>query len=126
MPERDNPPSADALALAAAKAAKKGPPPVHLWNPPFCGAIDMRIARDGTWFYMGTPIGRPEMVKLFASVLRRDGDDYFVEDLDGPFEHVDVPVRDGVECSGVDGNAHGSFTPQPGDGRTPLTFPRTS
>jgi len=91
MPERDNPPSADALALAAAKAAKKGPPPVHLWNPPFCGAIDMRIARDGTWFYMGTPIGRPEMVKLFASVLRRDGDDYF---LVTPVEKVAITVDD--------------------------------
>ena len=51
-------PSADTLAAAAKAAGQKGPPPVHLWNPPFCGDIDMRIARDGTWFYLGTPIGR--------------------------------------------------------------------
>ena len=43
---------------AAAGKAPAGPPPVHLWNPPFCGDLDMRIARDGTWFYLGTPIGR--------------------------------------------------------------------
>ena len=49
--------------------ARKGPPPVHLWNPPFCGDLDMRIAADGTWFYLKTPIGRPALVKLFASVL---------------------------------------------------------
>src|ERR1700710_567652 len=55
-----------------ATAAGKGLPPVHLWNPPFCGDIDMRIASDGTWFYGGTPIGRPALVKLFASVLRKD------------------------------------------------------
>jgi hypothetical protein len=47
-------------------------PPVHLWNPEFCGDMDMRIARDGQWYYMGTPIGRPEMVRLFSSVLRYD------------------------------------------------------
>lgn len=91
MPERDKPPSADALALAAARAARKGPPPVHLWNPPFCGDIDMRIAADGTWFYMGAPIGRPEMVRLFASVLRRDGDAYF---LVTPVEKVGIRVDD--------------------------------
>mgnify|MGYP001094136130 CR=1 FL=1 len=56
----------------AAKA--KGPPPVHLWNPPFCGDIDMRIARDGTWYHEGRPIGRPAMVRLFATVLRREPD----------------------------------------------------
>ena len=56
----------------AAKA--KGPPPVHLWNPPFCGDIDMRIAADGTWYYMNSPIGRKPLVKLFSSVLRRDDD----------------------------------------------------
>jgi len=49
-------------------------PPVHLWNPDFCGDMDMRIARDGQWYYMGTPIGRPEMVHLFSTVLRYDQD----------------------------------------------------
>ncbi len=52
----------------------RGPAPVERWNPPFCGDIDMRIAADGTWFYGGTPIGREAMVRLFASVLRRDDD----------------------------------------------------
>ena len=55
-----------------------GLPPVHLWNPPFCGAIDMRIARDGTWYYLGTPIGRKPMVRLFSGIIRRDGIDYFL------------------------------------------------
>src|SRR6202790_3153136 len=61
---------------AALPREKRGPPPVHLRPPPFCGDIDMRIASDGTWFYQKTPIGRPALVKLFASVLRRDGDRY--------------------------------------------------
>lgn len=69
----------------------KGLPPVHLWNPPFCGDIDMRIARDGTWFYLGTPIGRKPMVKLFSSVLRKDGDDYF---LVTPVEKLGIRVDD--------------------------------
>src|SRR5215217_3642629 len=63
----------DTIAGAANEATRKGPPPVHLWNPPFCGDIDMRIAADGTWFYHGTPIGRPALVKLFAGVLKREG-----------------------------------------------------
>src|SRR3990167_2142878 len=72
-------------------ADKKGFPPVHLWNPPFCGAIDMRIARDGSWFYLGTPIGRKPMVKLFSTIIRRDGDDYF---LVTPVEKVGIKVDD--------------------------------
>lgn len=84
-------------------AAKRGPPPVHLWHPPFCGDIDMRIARDGTWFYQGTPIGRPALVKLFSQILRREGDAYFlvtpVEKVgitvdDAPFLAVDFEVED--------------------------------
>lgn len=73
------------------KAEKKGLPPVHLWNPPFCGDLDMRIARDGSWIYQGTPIGRPAMVRLFSSVIRRDGDDYF---LVTPVEKVGIKVDD--------------------------------
>ncbi len=72
-------------------ADKKGFPPVHLWNPAFCGAIDMRIARDGTWFYLGTPIGRKPMVRLFSGIIRRDGDDYF---LITPVEKVGIQVDD--------------------------------
>lgn len=85
------PPSAEALAAAAQGASKRGPPPVHLWNPPFCGDLDMEIRRDGTWFYLGTPIGRPALVKLFSSIIRRDGDDYF---LVTPVEKVGIRVQD--------------------------------
>jgi hypothetical protein len=84
-------PSAEGLAASVTAATKKGPPPVHLWNPPFCGDIDMRIARDGTWFYLGTPIGRAPLVKLFSSILRREGDAYF---LVTPVEKVGIRVDD--------------------------------
>jgi hypothetical protein len=77
--------------LAHIPTAKKGLPPVHLWNPEFCGHIDMRIARDGTWFYQGTPIARPAMVKLFSGILRRDGDEYV---LVTPVEKVGIVVDD--------------------------------
>lgn len=85
-------PSAESLASSARAAAKsRGPAPVHLWDPPFCGDLDMRIARDGTWFYLGTPIGRIELVKLFSSILKREGDDYF---LVTPVEKVGITVED--------------------------------
>ena len=85
-------PSADGIAASARAASKgKGLPPVHLWNPPDCGDLDMRIARDGTWFYLGTPIGRFELVKLFSSILRKDGDAYF---LVTPVEKVGITVDD--------------------------------
>jgi hypothetical protein len=85
---------------------KKGPPPLHLWNPPFCGDLDMRIATDGTWYYLKTPIGRPALVKLFASVLKREGDKYFlvtpVEKCgitvdDAPFLAVEMKIGDGAQ-----------------------------
>jgi len=81
----------EAIAGVAREAARKGPPPVHLWNPPFCGDLDMRIASDGTWFYLKTPIGRPALVKLFASVLKREGDKYF---LVTPVEKCGIVVED--------------------------------
>ncbi len=83
--------SAESLAQAARAAAKKGPPPVHLWNPPFCGDLDMEIRRDGTWFYLGTPIGRHGLVKLFSSILKKEGDAYF---LVTPVEKVGIRVVD--------------------------------
>ncbi len=84
--------TADSIAAAAGAAAKtRGPAPVHLWNPPFCGDLDMRIARDGTWFYLGTPIGRKPLVKLFSTILRKDGDSYF---LVTPVEKVGITVDD--------------------------------
>jgi len=84
-------PSAESLAESARAAKSGGLPPVHLWNPPFCGDLDMRIARDGTWFYLGTPIGRKELVRLFSTILRKDGDDYF---LVTPVEKVGITVDD--------------------------------
>lgn len=89
--ESQIPPSAEGIAAAARAVSSKGLPPVHLWNPPFCGDLDIRIARDGTWFYLGTPIGRPELVRLFSTVLRRDGDDFF---LVTPVEKVGIKVDD--------------------------------
>ena len=78
--------------LAQIPASKdKGLPPVHLWNPDCCGDIDMRIARDGTWYYLGTPIGRKPMVRLFSTIIRRDGDDYF---LVTPVEKCGITVDD--------------------------------
>jgi hypothetical protein len=62
-----------------------------LWNPPYCGEIDMRIAADGTWFYCGSPIGRPALVKLFASILRKDDDRHV---LVTPVERVGIAVDD--------------------------------
>jgi hypothetical protein len=88
-----------AAATDAAKAsstekgspAAKGLPPVHLWNPPFCGDLDMRIASDGTWFYMGTPIGRPALVRLFSTILKREDGKHF---LVTPVEKVGIRVDD--------------------------------
>lgn len=85
-------PNAESIAASARAAAKgRGIPPVHLWNPPHCGDLDIRIARDGTWFYMGTPIGRPELVRLFSTILRKDGDSYV---LVTPVEKVGITVDD--------------------------------
>jgi uncharacterized protein len=81
----------DGLTQAARKAGRAGLPPVHLWNPAFCGDIDMRIAADGTWFYMGTPIGRPALVRLFSTILRKDEDRYV---LVTPVERVGIRVDD--------------------------------
>jgi uncharacterized protein len=84
-------PDAAALAAAASAAAGKGLPPVHLWNPPYCGDIGMRIAADGTWFYQNSPIGRPAMVRLFSTILRKDPDRHV---LVTPAEMVLVEVED--------------------------------
>ena len=81
----------DRLMAALGGAKGRGLPPVERWNPPFCGDLDMRIAADGTWFYLGTPIGRPALVKLFSSVLKREGDDYF---LVTPVEKIGLKVED--------------------------------
>lgn len=117
-PQKSVKPSAEGLAAAAGKATKKGPPPVHLWNPPFCGDIDMEIRRDGTWFYLGTPIGRLPLVKLFASILKREDGKYF---LVTPVEKVGIRVVDApfvaVDCevSGTGADQVLCFTTNVGD-----------
>lgn len=72
-------------------AAGRSLPPVERWNPAHCGDIDIRIARDGTWFHQGSPIGRKELVRLFSTILRRDGDDYV---LVTPAEKMRIAVED--------------------------------
>lgn len=81
----------DALMAAARAGGGKGPAPVELWNPPDCGEMDMVIRADGTWTYMGTPITRPALVKLFASVLTREGGRFV---LKTPVEKVGIRVED--------------------------------
>ena len=93
MPERRDPLEAQGMSLkdlAAAIGDRGGPPPVDLWNPSHCGNSDMRIARDGTWYYRGSPIERPAMVRLFATVLRREPDGSHV--LVTPVEKLAIDV----------------------------------
>ena len=97
----------DVNALAS-KFEGKGLPPVDKWNPPFCGDLDMRIARDGTWFYLGSPIGRKRLVRLFSTVLRHDADGKYY--LVTPVEKIGITVDDApfvaVEMT-VDGAGEG-------------------
>ena len=90
----------EGLTAAAQQASKqagttesteKALPPVHLWNPPYCGDLDIRIASDGTWFYLGTPIGRPALVRLFSTILKREDGKHF---LVTPVEKVGIRVDD--------------------------------
>ncbi|MEP9354055.1 DUF1285 domain-containing protein [Xanthobacter sp. KR7-65] len=96
----------DALLEAARAAGGRGPAPVERWNPPDCGEMDILIRADGSWLYMGTPIGRPALVRLFASVLAREGERFVlktpVEKVgikveDAPFLAVDMAVEDAAE-----------------------------
>lgn len=105
-------PSAESLA-ASAKAAQsagkpRGLPPIHTWNPPFCGDIDMRIARDGRWFYEGSTINRPALVRLFSSILKQEDGKYF---LVTPVEKVGITVDDAPFVA-VDAEARGDATAQ--------------
>ncbi len=114
-------PSAEGLAATAKRAGAKGPPPVHLWNPPHCGQIDMEIRRDGTWFYQGTPIGRAGMVRLFASILRHDPEGHV---LVTPVEKVGIRVQDApfvavdFEVTGAGEDQAITFTTNLGDRAT--------
>ena len=90
------PPPADLTGLTLAQlaqlAAEKKLPPVEQWNPSHCGNSGMRIARDGTWYHEGSPIGRPAMVRLFSTILRREPDGSYV--LVTPVEKLDIEVED--------------------------------
>lgn len=114
-------PSADGIAASIKATKARGLPPVHLWNPPFCGDLDMRIARDGTWFYLGTPIGRFELVKLFSSILKFENGKYY---LVTPVEKVGIAVDDApfvavdFEVTGTGRDQHLTFTTHVGDSVT--------
>ena len=105
--------------IARAGRAGKGAAPVEKWNPPFCGDLDMEIRRDGTWFYLGTPIGRAALVQLFSTVLRKDEDGrtYLVT----PVEKVGIRVEDApfvaveVDASARDGEQVLTFRTNVGD-----------
>jgi hypothetical protein len=94
MPAPPPPPDLAGLSLAeiARLAEEKRLPPVESWNPDHCGASDMRIARDGTWYHADSPIGRPAMVRLFSNILRREPDGAHV--LVTPVEKLDIAVED--------------------------------
>lgn len=89
----DNNRNPDALAESIKQSAKsaKGLPPVHLWNPPLLGDLDMRIARNGEWFYQGSVISRPQLVNLFSSILLYEEDSYY---LVTPVEKWRIEVED--------------------------------
>src|SRR3954447_21310219 len=94
MPMAPAPDDLAALSLAdiARLSADKKLPPVEQWNPTHCGDSDMRIARDGTWYHQGSPIGRAAMVRLFSTILRREADGSFV--LVTPVEKLSIEVED--------------------------------
>lgn len=94
MPSPAPPPDLTGFSLAeiVRMAEEKKLPPVEKWNPSHCGDSAMRIARDGTWFHEGSPIGRMPMVRLFSTVLRREPDGRFV--LVTPVEKLDIEVED--------------------------------
>ncbi len=117
-PVKPEVPSAEGLAAAAGQAARKGPPPVHLWNPDYCGDLDIEIRRDGLWFYLGTPIGREPLVRLFASILKREEGKYY---LVTPVEKVGIRVQDvpfiavDAEATGVGAGQELTFSTNVGD-----------
>ena len=108
-----------AVAEAATQAPRtgeggRGLPPVHLWHPAHCGDIDIVIRRDGTWMHENSPIGRPELVRLFSTVLRKDPDGYC---LVTPVEKLSIQVEDlpfrAIAVTGADGVL--GFTTDVGD-----------
>jgi uncharacterized protein len=99
-------------------ASGRALPPVETWHPAHCGDIDIRIARDGTWFHQGSPIGRKELVRLFSTILRKDGEDYV---LVTPAEKMRITVEDApflavlMDAEGEGAGQMLSFTTNVGD-----------
>ena len=122
MPET-TPPPADLAGLGLAEIARLAEerrlPPVEKWHPTHCGDSAMRIARDGTWFHEGSPIGRPAMVRLFSTILRREPDGSHV--LVTPVEKLDIAVEDApfvaveLKSEGVGENRSLAFRLNTGD-----------
>ncbi len=95
----------EAIAQAAQAGVTRGVAPVHLWNPPRCGAIDIRIRADGLWLHEGSPIGRQPLVRLFSTVLRKDADGFV---LVTPSEKLTIVVEDAPFIAvGVDSSKSG-------------------
>lgn len=94
MPAPEPPQDLSGLSLEqiVRLAAERKLPPVESWNPSHCGDSAMRIARDGTWFHEGSPIGRLAMVRLFSTILRREPDGGYV--LVTPVEKLSIEVED--------------------------------
>jgi hypothetical protein len=105
-------PTPDGIAASVRTARQRGMPPVDSWDPPDCGEIDIRIASDGRWYHEGGEIRRPELVRLFSTILRRDGDRFV---LVTPVEKVGIVVEDAPFVA-VD------FDVTAEDGRPVLTF----
>ena len=107
MPSPPPPQDLSRLSLAeiARLAEERRLPPVESWNPDHCGDSEMRIARDGTWFHQGSPIGRPPMVRIFSTILRREADGSYV--LVTPVEKLSIQVED-APFSAVEVKAEGS------------------
>jgi uncharacterized protein len=101
-------PTLSRLSAALGDLPKRGLPPVERWDPPYCGAIDIRIAADGTWHHNGSPIRREKLVRLFATILRREPDGRTV--LVTPMESVGITVDDAAFAAvemAVDGAGEG-------------------
>jgi len=116
--DRITSPSAESLAASARAAQGKGLPPVDEWNPPFMGDLDIRITRDGKWYHEGSEITRPGLVRLFSTILKREGDRFY---LITPVEKVGITVDDApfvavdVEAEGDDNDQELIFETNVGD-----------
>ncbi|MDO5620420.1 MAG: DUF1285 domain-containing protein [Paracoccus sp. (in: a-proteobacteria)] len=91
MPDKDHKPADDPTARLAAAGKGSRPAPVHLWNPPYCGKMDLTIRADGSWWHEGTLITRPALVQLFANILKYEDNRFY---LVTPVEKLGITVQD--------------------------------